>query len=553
LNSHDKEQPPFGSYFPQPARISLRQSMSAPSGITEHDWRRFQAKKARAAEMKAEAAQASTFVSSASLNMTALHQSRTSNSAALLDSAALQTDMSRRYNLAPAPRRMQPMSSSSTAVRGSQAKLTSAVTLLRREEKQHKRAYMEYQQQQEEQQQRTLVHVPPAAPKVALPDRYCGSCSARNRGSDSTCAACGYFLAGTANSAPQADTLAQRRGLAPANAKALPPVSPLEWAAMESALRKRNDAFCPICMEAFKGEEVLLSCSHLFHRACLQIFEKFMARGVRTCPICRTCDYQKKLTRVGSEAHAEVCCKQIQGLYRGYVARKVYRFELKSYYKKGAGAGSEARKRFFERELKLLGDSLLKETHARDRGLNDVVRGIDRTLDEGRELDVLFDTMLAQRQVAREQNPHVFGLDARSTADEEEGRYDYALYGDNASADMLDQAEQKADSASGTEGNTTDSLKAAPLPVLCSDDWLYALRRAKVRGLGECAICMAPNKGMRNVCILSCSHIFHSQCIVNFEKFVVNTKGRGCPVCRANFIARSMTMGFELVGVGEED
>jgi len=485
--------------------------------------------------------------------------------------------MSRRYNLAPAPRRTQAAPFSSTAVRGSQAKQTSAVALLRREEKQHKRAYMEYQQQQEQQQEQQQQYqqqqrpAVPAAPAVPLPDRYCGSCSARNRGGDSTCVACGYFLAGAANSAPQAETLAQRRGLAPAHPKAAPPVAALEWKAMETAVRKRNDAHCPICMEAFKGEEVLLSCSHIFHRACLQAFEKFMARDARTCPLCRTGNYQKKLTRVGSEAHAEVRCKQIQSLYRGVLARKVYRIKLKSHYKKGAGAGSQARKKFFERELALLGDSLLKETHARDQGLNDVVRGIDRTLDEGRELDLLFDSMLQQRQAARMLGTSVFGLDSMPTADEE-GEDEYALYGndggggDTVGAGALgssgsrgsrsSQAEQKDGTATGAE---TDSSKSngsvvAP-PVLSVDDWKLALSQAKVRSLGECAICMAPNKGMRHVCILSCSHVFHSQCIVNFEKFVSNTKGRGCPVCRANFVARGMTTSFELVGTGdgEED
>ena len=534
--------------------------MSAPPGITEHDWRKFQAKKARAAEVKAEVQAGSTFVSSATLNMTAMHQSRTSNAAALLDSAALQTDMARRYNLAPAPRRAAQPASSSSGGRGSQAKPTSAVALLRREEKQHKRAYLEYQQQQQQQQHSTAQagNVPKAEPLMSLPDRYCGSCSACNRGGDSTCITCGYFLAGAPNAAPQAETLAQRRGLARANPKAAAPISKLEWSAMETALRKRNDAFCPICMEAFKGEEVLLSCSHLFHRACLQAFEKFMARDARTCPICRTGNYQKKLTSVGSKAYEVVCCKQIQSMYRGYLARKVYRIELKGYYQKGAGTGSEARKKFFERELSILGDSLLKESNARDRGLNNVVRGIDRTLDEGRELDLLFDSMLQQRQAARELNPHVFGVEAMTTADEEGQDDDYALYGDESNSTSnsglwSSPAEHKDETATGADADSSKENGAVgvPLPKMTDTDWLHALGQAKTRGLGECAICMAPNRGMRNVCILSCSHIFHSQCIVNFEKFVVNTKGRGCPVCRANFVARSMTTGFELVGLVE--
>ena len=47
----------------------------------------------------------------------------------------------------------------------------------------------------------------------------------------------------------------------------------------------RNDSECAICLEPFKGSESLLSCSHVYHTACLESLEK--ATESATCPLCR--------------------------------------------------------------------------------------------------------------------------------------------------------------------------------------------------------------------------------------------------------------------------
>ena len=78
-----------------------------------------------------------------------------------------------------------------------------------------------------------------------------------------------------------------------------------------------DECLCPICLEEFRtGEQVILSCSHVFHEACLTSFEAFQAsqhaksRGAqgqaeggnaaaayeRACPVCRRAQYEKKRT-----------------------------------------------------------------------------------------------------------------------------------------------------------------------------------------------------------------------------------------------------------------
>lgn len=61
-------------------------------------------------------------------------------------------------------------------------------------------------------------------------------------------------------------TLAQQLGLVPAP---VPKLTGEQWSAVRERARARGDAQepCPICQEEFKdSEQVLLSCSHVFHK-----------------------------------------------------------------------------------------------------------------------------------------------------------------------------------------------------------------------------------------------------------------------------------------------
>ena len=78
-----------------------------------------------------------------------------------------------------------------------------------------------------------------------------------------------------------------------------------------------EECLCPICLEEFRpGEQVILSCSHVFHEKCLSSFENFQRRQhdgnsasggsgggsnggaafERSCPVCRRAKYEKKRT-----------------------------------------------------------------------------------------------------------------------------------------------------------------------------------------------------------------------------------------------------------------
>jgi len=161
-------------------------------------------------------------------------------------------------------------------------------------------------------------------------DILCNSCN-NISSNDTICSSCGFFLKSIRQ---PTDTLAQRLGLVQPNAP-INTVSRKQWDTLEAKLKEPDhklDTFCPICMEAFnQGTEVLLSCSHMFHRQCLTSFEKFMKISERACPICRRSNYQKKLTNIGSKSYEIVCAIIIQKYWRRYHVQSKYR-SLQRYY-----------------------------------------------------------------------------------------------------------------------------------------------------------------------------------------------------------------------------
>ncbi|XP_060051731.1 RING finger protein 32 isoform X2 [Erinaceus europaeus] len=122
---------------------------------------------------------------------------------------------------------------------------------------------------------------------------------------------------------PPPPTLAQRLGLLELPPR---PLSPEGWARVKQRSVEQGDSAqpCPICKEEFRLlPQVLLSCSHVFHRACLQAFERFS--GQKVCPLCRSWQYQTRLIHDGARLFRAKCATRIQASWRGHVVRKRYR------------------------------------------------------------------------------------------------------------------------------------------------------------------------------------------------------------------------------------
>mmetsp|Transcript_28486 Transcript_28486/g.40562 ORF Transcript_28486/g.40562 Transcript_28486/m.40562 type:complete len:238 (+) Transcript_28486:344-1057(+) len=237
----------------------------------------------------------------------------------------------------------------------------------------------------------------------------------------------------------------------------------------------------------------------MFHRRCLQSFEKFMKNGLLTCPICRSTNYQKKLTRVGSQAYARSCAGHIQRLWRGYAARKRFQGSLRLFYLAGGGNGSR-RKRFLESRLSRAAQRFSSQCGLHSDQLDHMISSMDRTVQENQQLNALFDQMVSQRS-----------------------------------------QQTSIDTPITSHGN--NSLMTSPHGWrMTEQDWTEVIESARVRGPGDCPICMLPaphGTTIKKNVILSCSHVFHEFCILNFEKFLGNTIPT-CPVCRSDYEKRQL-------------
>ncbi|NWX15787.1 RNF32 protein, partial [Aegotheles bennettii] len=148
-------------------------------------------------------------------------------------------------------------------------------------------------------------------------------------------------------------TLAQKLGLVEHPSL---PLTPEEWAKIKQRSLQHGDFIqpCAICREEFALQpQVLLSCSHVFHKACLKAFEKFT--GKKSCPMCRKEQYQTRVIHDGARLFKIKCAIRIQAFWRGYIVRKWYKNLRNTVPPKD----SKLRKQFFEKKVQQISDRLL--------------------------------------------------------------------------------------------------------------------------------------------------------------------------------------------------
>uniref|UniRef100_A0A3B4YCA6 Ring finger protein 32 n=1 Tax=Seriola lalandi dorsalis TaxID=1841481 RepID=A0A3B4YCA6_SERLL len=147
--------------------------------------------------------------------------------------------------------------------------------------------------------------------------------------------------------APPPLTLAQKMGLVASPAERL---TEAEWTQVKVRSIQQGDSAqpCAICREEFRLQpQVLLCCSHVFHRACLRAFERFSGR--KCCPMCRREQYETRVIHDAACLFRHQCATKIQAYWRGYVARKWYRHMRKTICPKD----KRLKRKFFEAKVSL--------------------------------------------------------------------------------------------------------------------------------------------------------------------------------------------------------
>nr|CAB3265654.1 RING finger protein 32-like [Phallusia mammillata] len=295
---------------------------------------------------------------------------------------------------------------------------------------------------------------------------------------------------------PRPLTLAQKMGLIACNEDQRRLLTEQEWKELKLASTEREDFTnpCVICKDEFRMEDqVLLSCSHVFHRACLKAFERFT--GKKTCPMCRRNGYQTRVVHDGTKAYRHRSAAKIQAYWRGYVVRKWYLNLRRTVPPKNP----KLRKTFYENKLSEITDRLV--AMAASDHVDRFLDNIDESIQESRNIFMHWDKMRM--------------------------------------SNMCEEEWLKV--------SVTASARGATECPIC-------LRNLNIET--DTANTSASTQG-QSIALLSCSHVFHATCLNALEQFSLDETTQDqehitpqtvtrttspcsfkCPVCRAFYTKR---------------
>ncbi|XP_064594804.1 RING finger protein 32-like isoform X2 [Liolophura sinensis] len=330
-------------------------------------------------------------------------------------------------------------------------------------------------------------------------------------------------------------TLAQKLGLVEA-----PPqlMSEGQWQAAKAKSNRREDSDlpCVICKEDFGlQQQVLLSCTHVFHRACLEAFERFT--GKKTCPMCRKQQYQTRVIHEGAKKHRVKCVTKIQAMWRGYVVRCWYRKLRESH----PPNDPKLRKKFYEDKLESITDRMVRSC---DFNINRFLSEIDQSLEASREVFRNFDTMFHRyteedwekiqlKAVDRGETECPICLTSLWQQEVVEPVQKKPLPEKSISPQKSDRTSPKRP----TGNRFSQHRERAQNMTNCIDSSTECVGDEAPK----CSpVTDTPRSLARQVVLLSCSHVFHLTCLETFEELAVLEKKNVCPVCRTNYQKRTI-------------
>ncbi|XP_026218641.1 RING finger protein 32 [Anabas testudineus] len=269
-------------------------------------------------------------------------------------------------------------------------------------------------------------------------------------------------------------TLAQKLGLVASPAERL---TEDEWTQVKGRSVQQGDSAqpCAICREEFCIQpQVLLSCSHVFHKVCLQAFERFSGR--KCCPMCRREQYETRVIHDAARLFRHQCATRIQALWRGYAARKWYSHVKKTICPKD----KLLRRKFFEAKLQELNDSFVRYCHT---DMEAFLSDIDRSLSSSRQVF----QQLERKSISEPQENDWERIQSQVI---QRGVYDCPIC----------------------------------LTALCSLSLPSEAGRSN-------------HQQHRRTVLLSCSHLFHQVCLDALEAFTADSRP-SCPLCRSVYHKR---------------
>lgn len=267
-----------------------------------------------------------------------------------------------------------------------------------------------------------------------------------------------------------------------------------EWVAIERTCSNRMPTKCSICQDCYSiSDQVLTSCGHLFHRKCLNSYERFT--GCKKCPNCRSDGYQRLKTSIGMK------------IVRNKAAAKylVYSYRIQATWRMHRDQNSYIR----YRRSHMPKQPILIQKYCLEKisGYNSAMAAdISESAESLRALFVQLDSNISNSQIWGEMLDRENGESFEHVADDESAK----------------------------------PLWELPSAPILSSAWKAILERVENRGALECAICIQsiilPSSSMvikKPIKLLDCSHVFHATCLQSCEQF----GSKNCPICRSEYTA----------------
>jgi hypothetical protein len=79
------------------------------------------------------------------------------------------------------------------------------------------------------------------------------------------------------------------------------------------------------------------------------------------------------MTNLGTQGYGRNCIRKIQAIWRGYWARKQFKWKLRRYYRQGLG-NEERRKKYMEKEMSALSAKIDQTVDNRQQKMNSFIR-----------------------------------------------------------------------------------------------------------------------------------------------------------------------------------
>eukprot|EP01112_Ceratiomyxa_fruticulosa_P000271 TRINITY_DN1025_c0_g3_i3.p1 TRINITY_DN1025_c0_g3~~TRINITY_DN1025_c0_g3_i3.p1 ORF type:complete len:435 (+),score=81.18 TRINITY_DN1025_c0_g3_i3:44-1348(+) len=332
-------------------------------------------------------------------------------------------------------------------------------------------------------------------------------------------------------------TLAEKMGIVKNPNPALKPLSKDEWLKIKKKSDNRKDSYmpCVICQDDFgMDEQVLLSCSHVFHKICLSSFERFSKerdRPLLQCPLCRKRNYQKALINEGKKITIEQSVIKIQSVWRGYKARKLFKFMKETIPPKSP----THRKAFYERKLTSLTDKLIDALDRQHARVESSLLSMDDQVAQARSYLDSLDTnkmnkvastvdwiLVREKALARGIGEcPICLMQLLSVATPKPS------HTQTKTEKLIEAKTEKPKPSTPKPPHTTTSLITKPRtssPISTSPKTTPVKITPPPPKIRETSV-------QKELVILSCTHIFHAKCLNSFEDFNLS-RVNVCPCCK---------------------